>query len=58
MREPKNKQNYPNKRKEGYFPGTDERTGPFDADFDDYSDYEETLEFLKTGKTLGGRRFK
>lgn len=58
MQEGKNKQNFPKRKKKGFGLGGDGKGGDFGVDFDDYSDYEETLAFLKTGKTPSGRRFK
>lgn len=58
MGKSKKRQNYPNKQKDNYYSMFDEVVDQLDANLDDYDSYGETLEFLKQGKTLGGRRFK
>jgi len=58
MREPRKKRNFPKTRRDDYIPAVEEGTRAVEAGYDDYGDYEETLAFLKVGKTLGGRRFK
>lgn len=58
MSKGKNRKNYPNKRKDNYYSMLDGTVDHLDTVFDDYESYGETLEFLRSGKTLAGRRFK